>query len=137
MSMLGLKSLPVNHRLHRVYRVAGGLVGAAAVVFGILGLVLSGDRVLGVSASTAFSAGSLVTGLILLGAAVAGGNIAAETNTMVGTLLMVIGTVTLLVLRSDDWNVLDAAMTDVIVLYVAGLLLFSFGVYGRIGKASH
>jgi hypothetical protein len=135
MSMLGLKSLPVNHRLHGAYRIAAGVLGLASVVFGVLGLVMSGDRVLGVSAGTVFSAGAVVTGLVLLGAAVAGGNIAAETNSLVGSLLMVIGIVALFTLRSDDSNFLDARMTDVIILFVVGLLLFSFGVYGRVGPA--
>ena len=135
MSMLGLKSLPVNHRLHRTYRICGGVIGAAAIVFGVLGLILSDDKVLGISARPGFAVGSLVTGLVLLGAAIAGGNLAAETNSLVGSLLMVLGLVFLLLMGNDQWNFVDASMTDVMLLFVCGLLLFTFGVYGRVGPA--
>lgn len=133
MSMLGLKSLPQNHWLHGAYRVAGGIVGVFLVVLGVLGLVMSGDRVLGVSASTPFSAGVVVVGVLLVVFAVLGGNVAAEGNALLGALLMVVGLLSMLVLRNDDWNVLDATMTDVIVLFVVGMALLTFGVYGRVG----
>ena len=134
MSMLGLKSLPVNHRLNRAYRICGGLVGAAAVVFGVLVLILADDEVLGISAGTGFGIGSLITGLVLVGAAIAGGNVAAETNSLVGALLMVLGLVFLLLMGNDQWNKPGATMSVVMVLFVSGLLLFSFGVYGRVGS---
>ena len=51
MTMLGLRTLPVNHRLHRFYRATGAVVGVLLVVLGILGFVVSGD-VLGVPLST-------------------------------------------------------------------------------------
>ena len=34
--MLGLKSLPVNHPLHRVYRIAVGVIGLVIVVGGLI-----------------------------------------------------------------------------------------------------
>jgi len=133
MSMLGLKSLPVNHRLSRAYRICGGLVGVGAVVFGVLGLILADDKVFGMSTSTGFSVGSLITGLVLIGAAIAGGNLAAETNALLGSVLMVLGLVFLLLMGNDQWNKVEATMSAVVVLFVSGLLLFSFGVYGRVG----
>jgi len=134
MSMLGLKSLPQDHRLSRAYRVCGGLVGVLLIVFGALALVLSGDRLLGVTAGAAAGIGSLLVGLVVVAAAAAGGNVAAETNALAGAFLMAVGLACLLVMRTADWNVLDARMTDVIVLFVVGFLLFTFGVYGRVGS---
>lgn len=134
MSMLGLKSLPLNHRLGRAYRVCAGVVGVALAVFGALALLLSGDRLLGVTAGPAAGIGAAVVGLVLVAAAVAGGNTAAEVNALAGALLMVVGLACLLVMRTEDWNVLDARMTDVVVLFVVGFLLLTFGVYGRVGS---
>lgn len=134
MSMLGLKSLPLNHRLGRAYRICGGAVGVLLVVFGAFALLLSGDRMLGVTAGAAAGIGSALVGLALIAGAVAGGNIAAETNALAGAFLMVVGLACLLVMRTADWNVLDARMTDVLVLFVVGFLLFTFGVYGRVGS---
>jgi hypothetical protein len=134
--MLGLKSLPVNHPLHRVYRVTAGLVGALLAVFGLLGLVLSGD-ILQIPASTAYSAICLVAGLVLIGAAVVGRNVAAETNAYVGALLIVIGLISLLSMGDPDSNFLDVSMADVTVLFVAGMLLLAAGFYGQVGEDTH
>ena len=65
MSMLGLSTLPVNHRLHPIYRAIGGIVGVLLVVFAILGFVVSGD-VLGAPASNAFSAICLIAGIVMI-----------------------------------------------------------------------
>lgn len=139
MTMLGLKSLPVNHPLHQLYRIAGGLLGALCVAFGAVALLASDDRLLGVSTSTVFAVGAVVVGLVLIGAAVAGGNTAAETNALVGALLLVIGLYDLTFMRTEDGNVMDAAMSDVIVLFVVGVVLLAAGFYGRVGvsRPSH
>ena len=130
--MLGLNSLPVNHPLHRVYRIAAGVVGVLLVVFGLLGLLLSGD-VARVPASTAFSGICLVAGVVLLGAAVAGGNVAAQTNAYVGALLLVVGLLGLLTMGGADSNFLDVSMADVTLVFVAGMVLLAAGFYGQVG----
>ena len=38
MSMFGLRTLPVNHRLHPVYRAVGAVVGLLLVAFAVVGL---------------------------------------------------------------------------------------------------
>ena len=64
MSMLGLRTLPVNHRLHPVYRVLGAVVGLLLIAFAVVGFVVSGD-VLGAPASTAFCVICLVAGVVM------------------------------------------------------------------------
>ena len=130
--MLGLNTLPVNHPLHRVYRVAAGVVGVLLAVFGLLGLLRSGDILRG-PASTAFSGICLVAGVALVGAAIVGRNVAAQTNAWVGALLIVVGLVGLLTMGAPDSNFLDLSMADVTLLFVAGMVLLAAGFYGQVG----
>lgn len=134
--MLGLKSLPVNHPLHRLYRITAGIVGAVLAVFGLLGLLIPGD-ILQVPASTEFSVICLVAGLVLIGAAVVGRNIAAETNAWVGALLIGVGLIALLSMGAPDSNFLDVSMADVTALFLAGMLLLAAGFYGQVGAETH
>ncbi|HST67367.1 MAG TPA: hypothetical protein VLM05_19495 [Mycobacteriales bacterium] len=134
--MLGLNSLPVNHPLHRVYRIAAGVVGLLLAVFGLLGLLMSGD-IVRIPASTTFSVICLVAGLVLVGAAVVGGNVAPQTNAYVGAALLLVGLVGLLSMGSPDSNFLDVSMADVILLFVAGMVLLAAAFYGQVGDDTH
>jgi purine-cytosine permease-like protein len=136
MSMLGLKTLPVNHRLHPVYRVLGAVVGLLLIAFAVVGFVVSGD-VLGAPASTAFCAICLVAGAVMVLAAVQGGNAAAQVNAYLGAALIVLGFVCMLTMHTDDANFLDASMADVVILFVAGVVGLAAGFYGRIGEPVH
>jgi hypothetical protein len=130
--MLGLKGLPVNHPLRRTYQVIAVGVGVLLVAFGVVGLVVSGD-ILRIPASTPFSALCLAVGLVVIGAAVAGGNVAAQVDGHVGALLIALGLACLLVMHNTDTNFLDVSMADVAVLFVAGMLLLAAGFYGEVG----
>lgn len=73
--------LPVDHRLGRVYRTGGAVVGAFLIVFGILGITerigffsTGGNMVLGLNSDGALSVTSIVVGGLLLGATAVGGN---------------------------------------------------------------
>lgn len=134
--MLGLKSLPVNHPLHRVYRIAAGAVGLLLAVFALLGLLVSGD-ILRIPAGTVFSLICLAAGVVLIGAAVVGRNVAPQTNGYVGALLIVIGLVGLLSMGGADSNFLDVSMADVILLFLAGMVLLAAGFYGQVGEDTH
>ena len=136
MSMLGLSTLPVNHRLRGVYRAIGGIVGVLLVVFAIAGFVVSGD-VLGAPASTAFCAICLVAGAVMVLAAVQGGNAAAQVNAYLGAALIVLGFVCMLTMHTDGANFLDASMADVVILFVAGIVGLAAGFYGRVGEPVH
>jgi len=136
MSMLGLSTLPVNHRLRGVYRAIGGIVGVLLVVFAIAGFIASGD-VLGAPASTAFSAICLVAGLVMILAAVQGRNAAAEVNAYLGAALIVLGFACLLTQHIDGANFLGTSMADVMILFIAGVAALAAGFYGRVGEPAH
>ena len=136
MSMFGLRTLPVNHRLHPVYRAIGAVVGLLLIAFGVVGLVVSGD-VLGAPASTPFCVICLVAGAIMVLAAVQGGNLGAEVNAYLGAALIVLGFVCMLTMHSDGANFLDVSMADVMILFVAALAALAAGFYGRVGQPAH
>ena len=136
MTMLGMKNLPEDHRFSRVYRIGGGLVGAWLLVFGVLGFlrldfVAAGDRVAGLSTNAVLSTISVVVGLILIGGAVVGGNLASTLNTLFAVLFLVSGFANLCVLRTS-FNILNFSMANVIFSFVVGLVLLTFGMYGRV-----
>ena len=136
MSMFGLRTLPVNHRLHSFYRVVGAVVGLLLVAFGIVGLIVSGD-VLGAPASTPFCVICLVAGAIMILAAVRDGNAGAEVNAYLGAALILLGFVGMLTMHTDDANFLDVSMADVMILLVAAVAALAAGFYGRVGEPVH
>ena len=87
MTMFGMRNMPEDHRLSRVYRFGAGVVGAVLLVFGVLGFFdqlaffdTEGDRVAGLSTNAVLSTISVVVGLVLIGAAVIGGNLAPSST---------------------------------------------------------
>jgi hypothetical protein len=138
MTVFGMKDMPVDHRFSRIYRFGGGVVGAVLLVFGVLGFFdqlaffdTEGDRVAGLSTNAVLSTISVLVGLVLIGAAVVGGNTAANTNAVVGALFLVSGFANMCVLRTS-WNVLNFSMANVIFSFVVGLVLLTFGFYGEV-----
>ncbi len=138
MTVFGMRNMPEDHRFSRVYRFGGGLVGAVLLVFGVLGFLdqlaffdTEGDRVAGLSTNAVLSTISVVVGLVLIGAAVIGGNTSANTNSIVGALFLISGFANLCVLRTS-WNVLNFSMSNVIFSFVVGTVVLMFGFYGRV-----
>lgn len=137
--MFGLTNLPTDNPLNRVYRVAAAIIGLGVLTFGVLGYVhllgffdTSGGRtVLGLSSNVLLSTISVVVGVLLLIGAAAGGNRAAELNFVLGVLFLGSGLANLTLLRTS-WNILNFQMRNVIFSFVAGLLLLTFGLYGRV-----
>ncbi|MFB6902184.1 DUF4383 domain-containing protein [Streptomyces hydrogenans] len=138
------EELPVDHHLATVYRWGAGLCGCILLVFGCLGFAdalnpfdTSGDRIAGMTTNTALSVISLVVGLALLVAAAAGGNVASTVNMVVGGSFLLSGFYHLFVLDRPA-NFLDFGMTNVMFSFVMGLLIVTFGMYGRVSsKLSH
>jgi hypothetical protein len=140
--------LPVDHHLARVYRAGSALCGLLLVVFGFADALspfdTGGDRIAGMRTNTTLSVISVLVGLALLAGAVVGGNAASTLNNAASTLNMVIGTLFLL---SGFWhifvldkaaNFLDFGMTNVMFSFVMGLLILTFGMYGRVaGRLPH
>lgn len=130
--------LPVDHALATVYRVGAALCGAVLLVFACLGFAdglgffeTDGARVAGMSSNGLLSLISLCVGVLLLGGAVVGGNAASTLNMIVGAAFVLSGFVHLLLLGRPA-NILDFGMSNVVFSFVMGLLIVTFGMYGRV-----
>ncbi|TXS22311.1 DUF4383 domain-containing protein [Streptomyces sp. adm13(2018)] len=138
------EELPVDHHLATVYRAGAALCGCILLTFGGLGFAnalssfdTSGDRIAGMTSNTALSVISVVVGLALLAGAAVGGNVASNLNMLVGGLFLLSGFYHLFVLDRPA-NFLDFGMTNVVFSFVMGLLVMTFGMYGRVSsKLSH
>ncbi|MGV4988011.1 DUF4383 domain-containing protein [Streptomyces sp. NPDC001709] len=134
------KHLPVDHRLNTVYRVGAGLIGAFLVVFGVLGLInhigffdTGGNAVAGLNTNGTLSVLSIVVGAILLAGMVIGGNVASTLNMVFGVLFLLNGFLFLGLLDTPN-NFLAFKIQNVLFSFVVGLLLMTFGMYGRVGS---
>ncbi|MCS0601297.1 DUF4383 domain-containing protein [Streptomyces sp. LP11] len=132
--------LPVDHRLNRVYRFGAGLIGAFLVAFGILGLInhigffgTGGNTVVGLNSNGTLSVLSICIGALLLVGMVIGGNFASTLNMVLGVLFLLNGFLFLGLLDSDS-NFLAFKIQNVLFSFVVGLLLMTFGMYGRVGS---
>ncbi|MFC9582102.1 DUF4383 domain-containing protein [Streptomyces yangpuensis] len=130
--------LPVDHPLNRFYRFGAALCGLFLLVFGCLGFAGSlsafdtaGRQVAGLSTNGLLSAVSVVVGLLLIAAAAVGGNIASSVNITVGALFVLSGFVHLFLIDRPA-NVLDFGMSNVVFSFLMGLLIMTFGMYGRV-----
>jgi hypothetical protein len=139
MSMFGLKNLPEDSKLNRVYRIGGGLVGIWLLVFGVLGFFgglaffdgEGGGRVAGLSTNAVLSTISVVVGLVLIAGAFVGGNVSAQLNFLIGVAFLLSGFANMCVMRTS-FNILNFSMSNVIFSFVTGLVLLTFGLYGRV-----
>ncbi|MDO0927906.1 DUF4383 domain-containing protein [Streptomyces sp. TG1A-8] len=133
--------LPVDHRLNRVYRVGAGLIGLFLLAFGILGMInrigffsTGGDTVVGLNTNGALSVLSICVGAVLLVGMVIGGNVASTLNMVLGVLFLLNGFLNLGLLDSGS-NFLAFKMQNVLFSFAVGLLLMTFGMYGRVGSS--
>jgi hypothetical protein len=130
--------LPVDHRLSKVYRVGAGLMGLVLLAFGILGLFnevgffsTHGHDVAGLSSNGALSVLSIVVGILLFVGMVIGGNFASSLNMLLGVLFILSGFVNLAILDTSA-NYLAFRIPNVLFSFVFGLVLMTFGMYGRV-----
>ncbi|MFI9241567.1 DUF4383 domain-containing protein [Streptomyces sp. NPDC053086] len=131
--------LPVDHRLNTVYRIGAGLIGAFLVAFGILGLIdqigffnTGGNRVAGLNSNGTLSVLSICIGALLLVGMVIGGNFASTLNMVLGVLFLLNGFLFLGLLDTAN-NFLAFKIQNVYFSFIVGLLLMTFGMYGRVG----
>ena len=138
-----MSHLPINHPLRPVYRGLAGLIGLYAIVFGAVGLAVTsdldtfaspGEWVLGQRTNTAYSVISIILGVVLIAGSVLGRNLDHFIDMVVGVIYMVIGTA-MLALMQTDANILGFGMTNVIVVYLLGMVLFAAGLYTKMGSA--
>ncbi|MDH6114841.1 hypothetical protein P3T36_001192 [Kitasatospora sp. MAP12-15] len=130
--------LPIDHRLAQVYRFGAGLGGLLLLIWGCFGvagqpgyLAVTGKNIAGLSSNGALGVLSIVFGAILMIGAVIGGNIASWINMSVGMIFFVAGFVGLCALDSS-WNHLAFRMANVLFSFAFGLVLATFGMYGRV-----
>ncbi|MEU5226467.1 DUF4383 domain-containing protein [Streptomyces toyocaensis] len=132
--------LPVDHHLATVYRYGAAFCGLVLLTFACLGFAdalspfdTSGDTIAGMTSNVTLSVISTVVGCALLVGAVIGGNFASNLNMTIGGLFVLSGFAhTFLLDRSA--NILDFGMTNVIFSFVMGLLIATFGMYGRVSS---
>jgi hypothetical protein len=126
-----------GNRVHTVHRAGAGVLGGFLVTFGLGGLTLgpeflstSGPIVMGLSTNGLLSTLSLIVGVVLVGAAARGGQVASTVSVAVGGLFLASGIVNVLVLNTT-LNVLAFQMANVIFSLVVGAALLFVGAYGR------
>ncbi|MGW5878953.1 DUF4383 domain-containing protein [Nocardiopsis terrae] len=126
-----------DRRLDIVYRIGAGLTGLVLIGFGIAGLMIrlplfdtQGEVIAGLSTNGALSFLSIAIGSLLVGAMVLGGIFASTVCVAVGAAFVASGLVNLY-LMSTDFNILAFSMPNVIFSFVVGLMVMTFGMYGR------
>jgi hypothetical protein len=133
--------IPVNHQLRTFYRVLAGLWGVYVLIFGIVavtkakGTGFSQDglpSVLGLRANMGFAVLSIVAGAVLVAGALVGRNFGRWVNLGGGLVFMVAGIVMLCLLQTG-LNFLGFTVVTVVVSLLFGLLMFTAGLYGRVG----
>jgi hypothetical protein len=137
-----MSHMPVNHRLRPVYRTLAAACGLYILVFGILGIGRTRDfgtfaqhglpNVLGLHANRAFAILSIVVGAVLIAGSVIGRNVDRWINLVGGYVFLGAG-MAMMILMQTSLNVLGFTMATCIVSFVIGLVLFSAGLYGRVG----
>ncbi|MFB7781122.1 DUF4383 domain-containing protein [Streptomyces vinaceus] len=130
--------MPVDHRLSQVYRVGAAVCGLLLLLFGCLGFAdglssfgTDGQRIAGLSTNNLLSGVSVAFGLLLVVAAAVGGNLASTVNISVGVLFVLSGFVHLFLIGHEG-NILDFGMSNVVFSFLMGLLVMTFGMYGRV-----
>jgi hypothetical protein len=140
-----MSHLPVNHRLIPFYRTLDAACGIYLLVFGAAGLVqtrglepFDRDEVpsaLGLHTNAGFAVTALAFGAVILVTAIIGGDFFRWVSLVGGVAFLVMGLAALALLETR-LNVLAFSITNCIVWFVIGLILFAAGLYGRTGARS-
>jgi hypothetical protein len=137
-----LLHLPINHRLRPLYRFLAGLTGLYVLVFGIVGAVVSRGHglfardpiyALGLRTNLAFALLSIAVGIVVLAGVVIGRNWDHILN-LAGGLAFLVAGMLMLGLLQTDLNVLNYTVSTCIVSFVIGMVLFTAGLYSRVGS---
>ena len=140
--------LPINHHLRPLWRVLAFLAGVYVLLFGILGFIKSRSDlgldwtaqdglpwVLGLRANPAFSVLSIVVGAVVVIGAIIGRNIDRWINLVCGAVFLLASMLMLLFLRTDA-NYLGFGVSTCVVSAIIGLIVFTAGLYGRVGPVA-
>ncbi|MCF3120194.1 DUF4383 domain-containing protein [Streptomyces arenae] len=133
------EELPVDHHLAGVYRYGAAFCGVVLIIFGCLGLAdaltpfSTSGSVAGLTTNTALSIISLAVGAALVVGGIVGGGFASNLNMTVGTLFLLSGFYHVFTLDRPA-NFLDFGMSNVVFSFVTGLMILTFGMYGRVSS---
>lgn len=131
--------IPVNHRMRGFWRVLATLAGLYVLLTGIVGLsqtsgmatfATEGKRVLGLTMNPGFSILNIVVGAIIVLVTVLGRNIDVPVNIVLSFVFNLAGMFSLAFLRTD-LNFFAFSVTNCIVSFVIGIILFLESMYGR------
>jgi uncharacterized protein DUF4383 len=134
--------IPVNHRMRGFWRVLATLAGLYVLLAGIVGLTQTsgmatfatqGKRVLGLTMNPGFSILSIVVGAIIVIVTVIGRNIDVPVNIVLSFVFNLAGMFSLAFLRTD-LNFFAFSVTNCIVSFVVGVILFLASMYGRVRR---
>ncbi|MEW2162795.1 DUF4383 domain-containing protein [Streptomyces sp. NPDC007084] len=132
--------LPVDHHLGAVYRWGAAFCGVVLLVFGSLGFAdrlspfsTDGNTIAGLSSNGALSLISVLVGALLIAGGFIGGNIASTLNMAIGTLFLLSGFAHVFILDRPA-NILGFGMTNVVFSFLMGLVILTFGMYGRVSS---
>lgn len=134
--------MPINHPMRPVYRVLAGLAALYILVFGIVGLAETwggelfgreNTHALGLRTNLAFSALSVLAGVVVLLGLGIGRNVDRFIHLWGGCVFLGVGILMLAVLQTDA-NFLNFTVATCIVSFIIGLVFFSAGLYGRVGS---
>lgn len=139
-----MSHIPVNHPLRTLYRFLAAVAGLYILVFGVVlfgktngNAVFDQNNVvsaLGLQGNMGFAVLSIAAGAVILVCTLIGRNIDRAINMVGGIAFMTVGILMLCLLRTDA-NFLGFSMTNVVVSFVIGVLLFAAGLYGKTGSA--
>ena len=134
--------IPVNHHLRPVYRSLATAAGLYVLAFGVAGFIRSRGTsafsqgamsALGLQTNLAFSIASFAAGVLILLAVLVGRNVDYFVNLVAGVGFLAAGIAMMALLRTD-MNVLNFSIATCIVSFVIGMVLFSAGLYGKVGS---
>ena len=132
---------PVNHHFRQFYRLLAGAVGLYLTLVGVIGIASTwGDAFfhrgrdwsLGLRVNPVMSWVILLLGLVILAAAVVGGNLHHRVNLVAGWGMLAVAVFLMIVMQTDA-NVFNASMVNVIVLLICGLVVLTAALYGKVG----
>lgn len=130
--------LPVNQRLAAVHRYGAALGGVALLAFGALGFAnrldffdTTGSGIAGLSGNGLLSLVSVAVGTLLVAGAFIGGNAASTLTVTIGSLFVLSGFVHLALLERSA-SILAFRMPNAVFSFLMGLVILTFGMYGRI-----
>jgi uncharacterized membrane protein len=134
---------PLNHHLRQTYRFFAFLAGLYLLVTGVLGVAATWgdpffhrghDWTLGLRVNPAASWLLTLIGLVVVVAALRGGNRHHQVSLVTGWIMCGLAVVVMATMQTDA-NALNASMINVLVLLVLGLVVLTAGLYGKVGSA--